>query len=180
MCHDGGLVWTSGGKVWPIVGYMVDGWTEVVVGTAIVVCVVVVVRCDGQLSTFEQVTTRLVMSVISIKFLAEVWLVVAVGTVVSDGTTDQAHRRVIGLQVDGCCVSVDSIDWVRTKLQRPAFAMSQHRIHQTLFSVCHVRRLFPAPVNDYAGFHPNADAVVTICGHARGEGEIVSNRQFTG
>ena len=79
---------------------------------------VVVVRCDGQLSTFEQVTTRLVMSVISIKFLAEVWLVVAVGTVVSDGTTDQAHRRVIGLQVDGCCVSVDSIDWVRTKLQR--------------------------------------------------------------
>ena len=36
----------------PIVGYMVDGWTEVVVGTAIVVCVVVVVRCDGQLSTF--------------------------------------------------------------------------------------------------------------------------------
>ena len=38
MCHDGGLVWTSGGKVLPIVGYMVDGWTEVVVGTAIVVC----------------------------------------------------------------------------------------------------------------------------------------------
>ena len=103
----------------------------------------------------------------------------AVGTVVSDCTTDQAHRRVIGLQVDGCCVSVDSIDWVRTKLQRPAFAMSQHSIHQTLFSVCHVRRLFPALVNDYAGFHPNADAVVTICGHARGEGEIVSNRQFT-
>ena len=60
-------------------------------------------RCDGQLSTFEQVTTR---------------LVVAVGTVVSDGTTDKAHRRVIGLQVDGCCVSVDSIDWVRTKLLR--------------------------------------------------------------
>ena len=29
------------------------------------------------------------------------------------------------------------------------------------------------------GVHPNADAVVTICGHARGEGEIVSNRQFT-
>ena len=81
-------------------------------------CVVVVVRCDGQLSTCGQVTTRLVMSVISIKFLAEVWLVVAVGTVVSDGTTDQAHRRVIGLQVDGCCVSVDSIDWVMTKLQR--------------------------------------------------------------
>ena len=81
-------------------------------------CVVVVVRCDGQLSTCGQVTTRLVMSVISIKFLAEVWLVVAVGTVVSDGTTDQAHRRVIGFQVDGCCVSVDSIDWVRTKLQR--------------------------------------------------------------
>ena len=76
---------------------------------------------------------------------------VAVGTVVSDGPTDKAYRRVIGLQVDGCCVSVDSIDWVRTKLQRPAFAMSQHSIHQTLFSVCHVRRLFPAPVNDYAG-----------------------------
>ena len=112
---------------------MVDGWTEVVVGTAIVVCVVVVVRCDGQLSTCEQVTTRLVMSVISIKFLAEVWLVVAVGTVVSDGTTDQAHRRVIGLQVDGCCVSVDSIDWVRTKLQRPSFAMSHYSIYQTLF-----------------------------------------------
>ena len=89
---------------------------------------------------------------------------VAVGTVVSDGTTDQAHRRVIGLQVDGCCVSVDSIDSVRTKLQRPAFAMSQHRIHQTLFSVCHVRRLFPALVNDYAGFHPNADAVNDYAG----------------
>ena len=137
-------------------------------------------RCDGQLSTCGQVTTRLVMSVISIKFLAEVWLVVVVGTVVSDGTTDKAHRRVIGLQVDGCCVSVDSIDWVRTKLQRPAFAMSQHRIHQTLFSVCHVRRLFPALVNDYAGFHPNADAVVTICGHARGEREVVSTRRLTG
>ena len=58
------------------------------------------------------------MSVISIEFLVEVWLVVVVGTVVSDDTNDQAHRRVIGLQVDGCCVSVDSIDWVRTKLQR--------------------------------------------------------------
>ena len=80
---------------------------------------------------------------------------VAVGTVVSDGPTDKAYRRVIGLQVDGCCVSVDSIDWVRTKLQRPAFAMSQHSIHQTLFSVCHVRRLFPAPVNEYAGFIQN-------------------------